>query len=327
MINYKPPFEITGEMATLVVQITELLGSFTAAQQYTANPKLRRENRIQSIYSSLAIEQNRLSLNQVTAIIDGKRVIGPADDILEVQNANRAYRRIQELNPSKIDDLRIAHQEMMTGLLKNAGQFRREGVGVFEGDTAIHIAPQANLVPQLMEDLFAWMSTDKTPMLIKSCVFHYEFEFIHPFADGNGRIGRLWHTLLLGQWRSMFLWLPIESVIKERQEAYYLAIRRSTAVGKSNDFIVFMLQAIYDALLHQVQEAKHSIRMMSDQVIRLLKAMDDMPASAKELMAKLNLVNRTSFKKLYLDPAIHMGLIEMTIPESPNNRNQKYIKK
>jgi len=327
MFNYKPPFDITGEMVSQVAQIMELIGAFSSAASFTSSPKLRRENRIKSIHSSLAIEQNTLSLRQVTAVIDGKRVLGPSDDILEIQNANRVYQRIQTYDPLKIRDLLLAHQDMMKNLLDTAGKFRIGGVGVFEGDTAIHIAPQADLVPQLMDDLFAWMRIDKTPMLIQSCVFHYEFEFIHPFADGNGRIGRLWHTLLLGHWREFFLWLPVETVIKERQEAYYSAIRSSTAAGKSNDFILFMLQAIHDALLQQVQEAKLSIREQSDQVQRLLLVMDPMPISAKELMMKLQLVNRPSFKKLYLDPALRLGLIEMTIPESPTNRNQKYIKK
>ena len=195
------------------------------------------------------IEGNTLSEEAVTAIMDGKRVLGPARDILEVENAKRAYELIDSLDPLNLDDLLRAHRVMMDGLIEHAGCFRSGDVGVFDGETLIHAGTPANYVPQVMSDLFEWLAkTDLHPLLV-SCVFHYEFEFIHPFADGNGRTGRLWHTLLLSRWRHALAWLPVESVIRERQHEYYRVLAESNAAGSSERFVTFMLQVIRDALL------------------------------------------------------------------------------
>jgi Fic family protein len=219
------------EITNLVIEIAELTGAMTVSEQLSKNPKLRRENRVKSIHSSLAIEQNSLSIDQVSDVIDGKRVLGPPQDIREVKNAYEAYEIMTKLDPYSVKDLLKAHMIMMAGLVKEAGMFRSKGVGVYAGDQLIHAGTPANYVPDLIGQLFDWLKKSKLHPLVKSCIFHYEFEFIHPFADGNGRTGRLWHTLLLAKWKEFFLWLPIESVIRERQDGYYKALNASNTAG------------------------------------------------------------------------------------------------
>jgi Fic family protein len=213
--NYIPPFTMTDEITNLVIEIAELTGAMTVSEQLSKNPKLRRDNRIKSIHSSLAIEQNTLTEEQVSDVIDGKRVLGPPQDIREVQNAYEAYEIMSKLNPHSVKDLLKAHKIMMEGLVKEAGVFRSKGVGVYAGDQLIHAGTPANYVPDLVGQLFEWLKKSKLHPLIKGCIFHYEFEFIHPFADGNGRTGRLWHTLILAKWQEFFLWIPIETIIHE----------------------------------------------------------------------------------------------------------------
>lgn len=195
------------------------------------------------------IEGNTLSEEAVTAIIDGKHVLGPARDILEVENARRGYELIDVLDPLNLNDLLHAHRVMMEGLVDHAGCFRTRNVGVFDGGALIHAGTPADYVPQVMADLFEWLSAARLHPLLSSCIFHYEFEFVHPFADGNGRTGRLWHTLLLARWRPALAWLPAESVIHERQQGYYAALAESNAIGSSERFVAFMLRVIRDALL------------------------------------------------------------------------------
>ena len=213
--SYIPPFTVTDEMTSLVIEIAETLGRMSVNDKDIPTPTLRKENRIKTIHSSLAIENNSLSLEQITAIIEGKRVLGPPNEILEVMNANEAYNILFELNPYKEEDLLKAHRLMMTDLVKENGIYRSDGVGVFDGQKCIHMAPPAIRIPYLMKELLSWVKKTKVHPLISSCVFHYEFEFIHPFADGNGRMGRMWQTLLLMQWKPIFAWIPVVTIVKK----------------------------------------------------------------------------------------------------------------
>ena len=245
---YEPPLNRTSESDGVCMEIAALIGALGPASALGPHPVLHRELRITTIHSSLMIEGNTLSREAVTAILDGKRVLGPADQILEVTNARRAYQLMDDLDPLSPDDLLRTHGVMMRGLIGDAGRYRSGNAGVFEGSKLIHAGTPARYVPEVMSDLFGWMaSTDLHPLLV-SCVFHYEFEFIHPFSDGNGRTGRLWHTLLLSRWRPALAWLPVESVIRDRQESYYGAIARSNAQGSGEAFVTFMLTVIRDAL-------------------------------------------------------------------------------
>lgn len=249
MRNKKPPFEITEAALADVMLISELVGRISSTQRLSSSPVLRRENRIKTIYSSLAIEQNTLSLEQVTAVLAGKRVIAPPKDIAEVKNAYEIYDHLAELSPYSIDDLLFAHRIMMRGLIQEAGEFRSRPVGVVDKEgNVLHFGTLPQYVPALMEELMQWTENSPLPVLIKSCVFHYEFEVIHPFADGNGRLGRLWHTLLLSQWNPMFAWLPIESIIHDHQPEYYAAINQSNAAGEGTAFVEFMLRMIKQSL-------------------------------------------------------------------------------
>jgi len=245
--SYEPPFTMTDEITALLVEVSDLAGrvSVTAG---AATPVLRRQNRIRTIYSSLAIEQNSLSLDQVTAVLNGRRVLAPPQDIREVQNAYEAYERLSELDPFSVDDMLKAHAFMMAGLTQEAGCFRSGNVGVFRGGKLIHAGTPAAYVPEVMAQLIGWMRSTRLPLLLSSCIFHYEFEFIHPFSDGNGRTGRLWHSLFLQRWKPFFAWLPVETLIHERQDGYYEALNASNNSGQSTAFAAFMLTAIRDAL-------------------------------------------------------------------------------
>lgn len=255
MRNRKPPFEITNAILDEIAEIAELVGHVNATLGLSTNPTLRRTNRIRTIYSSLAIEQNTLSLEQVTAVLNGKRVIAPPKDIAEVKNAYEIYEMMDSLNPYSVDDLLSAHQVMTRGLVEESGCFRSRPVGVVDKQgNILHFGTLPDYdVPGLVTELLEWVRNSDFHMLIKSCVFHYELELIHPFADGNGRIGRLWHTLLLTQWKPMFAWLPVESIIHDRQDEYYQAINRSNNEAESTVFIEFMLSAIKEALMEAVK--------------------------------------------------------------------------
>jgi Fic family protein len=250
MKNKNPPFEVTNQIITYVAEIAELVGRLSPGSQLSANPTLRRTNRIRTIHASLAIEQNTLSLEQVTAVINGKRVLAPPKDIAEVKNAYEVYERLDELDPCSVEDLLLAHEIMTKELITEAGVFRSRPVGVVDQEGKIlHFGTLPQYVPKLVMELMEWTKSSDVHMLIRSCVFHYELELIHPFADGNGRIGRLWHTLLLSKWNPAFAWLPVESMIHARQAEYYAAINRSNAEGESTAFIEFMLSTIKAALI------------------------------------------------------------------------------
>ena len=249
---YTPPFTITDEILRLVSEISELVGELNVMLgERMPSPMLRKENQIKTIHSSLAIEHNSLSLQQVTDVINGKYVLGAPNEIQEVKNALQAYQLMQDLNAFQEKDLLRAHGLMMAGLVENAGQYRKGGVGVFAGEQCIHMAPPADRVPFLMADLFEWISTTDTHPLVSSCVFHYEFEFIHPFMDGNGRMGRYWQTMLLSRWKGIFAWLPVETIVKQHQQDYYDAIAQSDSQGNSTIFITFMLRCILQTIKEQ----------------------------------------------------------------------------
>lgn len=253
MRNKKPPFEITNRMIDYVAEIAELLGKLNVTDALSSNPTLRRSNRIRTIHGSLAIEQNTLSLEQVTAVLNGKHVLAPPKDIAEVKNAYEIYERLDELNPYSVDDLLTAHGIMTRGLVEESGMFRTRPVGVVDSEGhVLHFGTLPQYVSDLVMELLDWVKTSEVHMLIRSCVFHYEFELIHPFADGNGRVGRLWHTLLLSKWNPAFAWLPMESIIHERQQEYYDAINASNDAGESTVFIEFMLSAIKASLMDAI---------------------------------------------------------------------------
>ena len=249
---YSPPFTVSAKAINLIAKISSQLERYAIRMEQEDTLRLRRANRIKTIHSSLAIEGNTLSEGEVQAVLEGKKVVAPLKEIQEVRNAIKTYELYPKLNPFSIQDLLLAHGTMMSGLVDEAGMFRKGGVGVFDGDKPIHIAPPADRVRDLMSDLFGWLENADDHLLIRSCVFHYEFEFIHPFADGNGRIGRLWQSLILGRLNPIFEHLPVENMVYSNQQAYYHAINRSSDLGDSGPFIDFMLEEILNALVdHQ----------------------------------------------------------------------------
>ncbi|MBQ2718306.1 MAG: Fic family protein [Clostridia bacterium] len=327
MDKYIPPYDITEEMLELTSEIMELLGELKNVNELEKLPRLRRVSRIKSIHSSLAIENNTLSLQQVTDVIEGKRVLGPQDDIIAVKNAFQTYKVIDEVNPFSIEDLTKMHKIMMNDLVDEAGKIRTSSVGVInQNGDVIHVAPPYQMVKGQLLQLFDWLKTSKPQMLIKSSVFHYEFEFIHPFLDGNGRMGRLWQTALLSNWKPIFKWIPIESIIKDNQEQYYKAISLSTSEGKSNRFILFMLGVIKSALFDIIKDSRKHYSHINNQITALMSVIEAYPMSLTELMEKVGLKSRDTFRKNYILPALEAGLIGMTNPEKPRSKNQKYFK-
>jgi len=244
----KPPYKVTTKILGLISSISEKIGEINAAYLYKPPTELRKKNRIKTIQSSLEIEGNSLSLDQVTAILDNKKVIALKKDILEVKNAIKAYENIDSYDPTSLTSFCKAHGILMNGLIENAGKIRTKSVGILKGSEVTHIAPPGDVVKSLVKELFDYLKKNKDLLLIKSCVFHYEIEFIHPFMDGNGRIGRLWQTVILGQYSPVFEFLPIESLIKERQVEYYRILGESDNKGDSTGFIEFMLQIINESL-------------------------------------------------------------------------------
>ena len=286
--TYQPPFRMTEEITNLIVEIGQYVGSITTYESMHRNPVLRRENRIKSIYSSLAIEQNTLSLDQVSDVINGKRVLGPPEDIREVKNAYEAYEHVSELDPYSVKNLLYAHKLMTEGLVKEAGRFRSGNVGVYAGDCLIHAGTPARYVPDLISQLMAWLKESKYHPLVKSCIFHYEFEFIHPFTDGNGRTGRLWQSLILRKWNHLFAWLPVETLVHENQEEYYRVLQKADNAGDSTEFVEFMLSMIRNALKELRENQNHGTNeanaeanreaneaetgTIEDQILRLIRA-------------------------------------------------------
>lgn len=249
-MTYIPPFQITSKILSVSQQIARELGKLSSTSLYVGPIKLRRENSIKTIQASLAIEGNTMSLEQVTAILEGKKVAGPQKDIIEVQNASLLYRDLKSFDPLSSEDILRAHKILMNNLIENPGSWRHGNVGVFNGDKVAHIAPQAKRVPELMHSLFKFVQ-DKSeiPWIIRACIFHYELEFIHPFEDGNGRIGRLWQQLLLMKEDRIFEFLTVESLIKENQNRYYEVLGACDQSGDSTEFIEFSLEIILETLI------------------------------------------------------------------------------
>ena len=279
--HYEPPFIMTGEITNLIVEIGELVGSIATYEAMNPNPILRRESRIKTIHSSLAIEQNTLSLEQVTDIINGKRILGPPQDIHEVKNAYEAYERISTLDPYNVKNLLTAHKIMMNGLVKEAGVFRSGNVGVYAGTELIHAGTPAKYVPDLMQQLFTWLKESKYHPLVKSCIFHYEFEFIHPFQDGNGRMGRLWQSLILQKWKDIFTWLPVETLVYENQEEYYKVLQSADNKGDSTEFVEFMLGMIRDAL-REISTTQNENDVVTNVVINVVTNEDKVLSILKQ---------------------------------------------
>ena len=255
---YAPPLTLTPALLSQVAAIAEALGRWSARQDALPSPRLRRENRIHTIQASLAIEQNSLSLEQVTALFDGLRVIGPARDIQEVRNAITAYEALPRWDPANRPHLLEAHGLLMAGLIESPGRFRSGGEGIYRGDQLVHMAPPAARVPDLVNDLLTWLAASTWHPLLVSCVAHYELEFIHPFADGNGRLGRLWQTLILSRWNPLLAWLPIEEVIRSRQQGYYDSLGQADQQGDLAPFVAYQLEAFHDALRSEISSEKGS---------------------------------------------------------------------
>ena len=298
MQNKKPPFTITEKILTDVMEICELVGKVSSTQHLSSDPVLRRQNRIKTIYSSLAIEQNTLSLEQVTAVLSGKRVLAPPKDIMEVKNAYEIYDHLNELNPYSVEDLLLAHHVMMRGLVQEYGVFRSKPVGVVDSHgNVLHFGTLPQYVPPLVEELLKWTEDSPLPMLIKSCVFHYEFEVIHPFADGNGRIGRLWQSVILNSFNPIFSLLPTESIVRDYQEEYYKAIEDSTELGESTPFIEFMLEMILKSMQNikdndvPINVPKNDPIKRLDKIIEIIGENRDI--TIYELANKLNVADKT----------------------------------
>ncbi len=330
MGEYKPPFTITNQILMYVSSISEKIGRITATSRLETRPHLRRNNRIKSIHSSLKIEANSLSLNQVRDVINGKMILGEQKEIQEVKNAYDAYEHILEIDPYNIRQLKKYHGIMTKYLAEESGEFRSGEEGVFQGEQCIFMAPPARFVAQLIDELFLWMKEEKDELhpLIMSCVFHYEFVFIHPFSDGNGRMARLWHTAMLSKWKPVFAYIPIESQIEKFQNGYYEAISRCHAAGESTIFIEFMLAQIDQALDDIVTQISEENGYLPETVQKLIDVMDyGVPYTSNILMERLNLKSREGFRRNYLHPAIEMNMIQMTIPDKPRSRNQRYVRK
>lgn len=330
MSEYKPPFTITNQILSYVASISEKIGLIAATSNMESKPHLRKNNRIKSIHSSLKIEANSLSLGQVRDVIDGKLVLGEQKEIQEVKNAYAAYEKFSEIDPYNMEDLKKFHGIMTKYVVNESGDFRRGEEGVFNGDECIFMAPPAKLVPQLMENLFCWMNKARNSVhpLILSSIFHYEFVFIHPFADGNGRMARLWHTAILSEWKPIFEYIPIESQIEKFQDEYYDSIAKCHVAGESTIFIEFMLSQI-DKILDDISiQITKDNEQLTEYIKKLLDVMEyDVPYTSNALMEKVGLKSKEGFFRNYLRPATEMNLVQMTIPDKPNSKNQRYIKK
>ncbi|GDY15089.1 cell filamentation protein Fic [Planctomycetota bacterium] len=317
-----PPFTVPPVLIALVAVIGEQVGRLELSLPPERQLLLRRTNRLRTIQGSLAIEGNTLTLEQVTAVVAGKRVLGSVREVQEVRGAVAAYDRLGEWDPTKREDLLAAHGVLMTGLVDRPGHFRTTPAGIQRGDQLVHVAPPAGQVRALMNDLFAWLKATADHPLIAACVFHYEFEFIHPFVDGNGRMGRLWQTLILSRWKPLFALVPVESLIRDQQAGYYSALNKSNQAGASTPFIAFMLQVIHDALT-ALDTTPQVAPQVTPQVARLLAALtSDLDRAA--IQKALGLADRKSFSQRYLQPALEAGLVELTLPDKPNSRLQQY---
>jgi len=325
---YAPPFSLTLPMVNLTFRIGELVSRMEGYEALDPNPRLRRRNRIRSIHSSCAIEANSLSLEQVSDVINGRRVIGPEGEIAEVRNAVTAYSLLGSFDPYGMDELLRLHGMMMAGLADDAGKLRTGGEGVFRGKDLVFMAPPPELVPDHMRNLFDWLNRESASLspLIASSVFHYEMVFVHPFSNGNGRMARLWQTAILGRWKEVFHWIPLENRIEKAQQEYYDAIDACNRAGDSTRFVEFMLRMILNAL----EDAEYEIRNEpkgDDKLDRLLDRMESgVYYSRPELMEMMSARSQPSFHRDYLGPGLERGVIYMEYPQTPRSRRQRYRK-
>ena len=328
MEKYVPPFKLNNKMLSLVASITEKLGKISSFEDLKKYPVLRKQNRIKSVHSSCAIEENSLSLDQATDVINGVRVVGPVKDIVEILNAYKAYEKIDKINPFSEEDLKRIHLIFGNEVVNNPGKYRTRNEGVTDEDgNVVFVAPPPNLVPSLMESLFAWTKSEFKNInpLILSSVFHYEFVFIHPFSDGNGRLVRFWQNALLGKWKPIFYWLPIENQIKKYQDSYYKAISQSHIDGESTAFILFMLKMIdksLDELIINTDTIDKSFSIYQAKMLNKLSK--NTWYTSNQILELLDLKSKETLRKNYLDPAIKNGLMILEFPEKPTSRNQRY---
>ena len=322
-MKYQPPYTITPPIVNLVAEISEAIGRYTALAEQSLAPRLRRENRIRTIQASLAIENNTLTLEQVTAVIEGKRVLGHPREIQEVQNAFATYEAMESWDACVEADLLTAHKLLMHGLVDETGRYRSGGVGIFRGKQLVHMAPPAKRVPYLMADLLDWLRNTSEHPLVGSCIFHYEFEFIHPFADGNGRMGRLWQTLILRKWKPLLAYLPVETVIHTRQEDYYRVLAVADRQADATPFVEFMLGALRDAVSEALSTDQVNDQV-SDQVAALIRTLGTIELGSHSLMQALGVTHRPAFRSNYLNPALEAQWIERTQPDSPRSPTQRY---
>ena len=330
MTAYQPPFHITNSMLMYVSSISEEVGEINILQNMEAKPHLRKNNRIKSVHASLKIEANSLSLGQVRDVIEGHLVLGEQKEIQEVKNAYAAYEELEKVDPYSLEDLKRLHGIMTRYTVEESGSFRKGEEGVFNGDQCIFMAPPARMVPGLMTDLFDWMEREQKTVhpLILSSVFHYEFVFIHPFADGNGRMARLWHTAILSKWKPVFAYIPIESQIEKFQDDYYKAIADCHKAGNSDAFIEFMLKQIDDILEEISGQPAEEGEPLTEYVKKMLAVMEfGVPYTSRAIMDKLGLKSKETFRKNYLGPAMALKMLEMPIPDKPRSSNQRYIRR
>ena len=330
MPAYQPPFQITPSILTLVADISEQLGLWSAVLGHADAallPELRRGNRLRTIQASLAIEHNSLSLEQVTAVLEGKRVLGLPREIQEVRNAFAAYEQLPNWQPYNVNHVLAAQGQLMLGLVDDAGQWRHAGVGIYRDQQLMHMAPPPSQVARLMEDLLAWLKTMPVHPLVAICVFHYEFEFIHPFSDGNGRMGRLWQTLILSQWKPELAYLPVETVIRHQQADYYAALSAADKASDATGFVEYMLKALLSAMQEVVEApSQHQVGTKSELTVEqsYVLAIFKGEMTLMALMKEVNRSDRSKFRSQVLNPLMDAGLVEPTIPDKPTSSKQKY---
>ena len=330
MDKYIPPFEISNEMLKKVSDIMEKIGKLDSFTNLDKTPYLRKQTKINSVHSSVAIENNPLSLEQVKDVINGKLVIGEQKDIQEVKNAYKAYEMLKDINPYSIDDLKKIHGVMTFLVEEVSGEFRTSSEGVFDDNgNCIFVCPPGDRVNSLMNDLFEWLNKNKDTIhpLILSSIFHYEFVFIHPFTNGNGRTVRLWQNSILYKWKDIFEYLPIESKIHKYQDEYYDSIAKCHKNANSNVFIEFMLKMIDETLDEAISTSHLPITNETININKLLDVMESgKPMTATEIMEKLGIKSKETLRGQYLDPAIKQGLVSLTVPDKPTSKNQMYYK-
>jgi len=319
-----PPYTLTEKAKELLQRIEELLVRLEYKTGFKRNIQLHMENRIRTIQSSCAIEGNILTLSEVRDVISGKHIIAPQKDILEVKNAHTTYAKLMTFDPYSISDFLVAHALMTEGLISESGKFRSVDVGVYSGNIMVHMGARPHFVQGLVADLFIWAKQSGLHPIYLSSIVHYEIESIHPFADGNGRMGRLWHTLILAKWKEVFAWLPMESAIYCKRPQYYQALQKSGTANDSAIFIEYCLSAIFETITSQIKLQEKALANLSKIQKDILKALEKGNLTRKEIFATVGISGDTRAYKRHIEPLITMGLVEMTVPDKPNSKMQKY---